>query len=283
MNSYSLSNTCGRRLALINGGKFDGKYIYLYDSKYKCCVKCNDECDNMCCNDCCLVNYHLKQKNKVIDYCKLEDMGEFLQAPTNILKQRDALGAFGKAGCGKSVYISQYIKLYGELYPNNKRFLFSMKKKDENLDPYIDKRVNLEKYVEKGGLTIDDFSENCLICFDDIDELDNSKEGGYLKTRVQKLMNQVLQVSRSKNITVVSTNHVCLGGADTKVLLNAMNSFTFFIASVSSQIKNCLKTYVGLNKDQIQKILNLQDTRWVTIFLTSPMVVLTQKEIFILK
>ena len=141
----------------------------------------------------------------------------------------------------------------------------------------------LEKYVEKGGLTIDDFTENCLICFDDIDELDNSKEGGHLKARIQKLMNQVLQVSRSKNITVVNTTHVCLGGADTKVLLNAMNSFTFFIASVSSQIKNCLKTYVGLNKEQIQKILNLQDTRWVTIFLTSPMVVLTQKEIFILK
>lgn len=283
MNTYSLSTTSGRRLAKVENGKYDGCYIYLYDSKYKCCPNCSDDCLNNCCNDCCLINYHLNhKKNKNIDYCLLEDEGEFYQAPTNILKQRDALNVSAKAGAGKSVYISQYLKMYGELYPNNKRFLFSMKKKDENLDPHIDKRINLEKYVEKGGLTIDNFSENCLICFDDIDQLDNSKPD-LLKHRIQTLMNQVLQVSRSKNITVVATTHVCLGNAETKVLLNAMNSFTFFISAISIQVKNCLKTYLGLSKEQIKQVTELKNTRFVTIFLTSPMICLSQKEIFIIK
>lgn len=282
MNSYSLSTVCGRRLCKITGGKYDDKYIYLYDSKYKCCPNCKEECGGDCCNDCCLYNYHQKSKNnKMIDYCKIEDEGVFMQAPTNIIKMRDCLNVSAKSGAGKSVYVANYLKEYRTLYPKNKVFLFSMKKEDENLDPYIDKRINLNKYVEKGGLTIDDFGENCFIVFDDIDQLDNSKPD-YLRDRIFKLMNQVIQISRSKNIGVVQTSHVCLGNSETKALLNAMTSFTFFYAAISAQIKQCFKTYIGLSKQQIKRISSVKDSRWGTIFLTSPMVFLSEKECFII-
>lgn len=286
MSSYSLSSTSGRRLCKVNGGKYDGRYIYLYDSKYKCCPNCSKDCNNKCCQDCGLIKYHksndmLNNEPKIVSYCDIKDDGEFIQVPTNIIAQRDCAFIPAKAGAGKSVYVSQFLKEYRLLNPNNKVFLFSMKKKDENLDPYIHKRVNLDKYIEKGGLTIDDFPENCVIVFDDIDVLDNSKPD-HLRDNIFKLMNQVIQVSRSKNISVIQTSHVCLGNQETKHMLNAMTSFTFFTSAISAQVRTALKTYAGLTKEQLKKVLNLKNTRWVTIIFSCPIVVLTQKECFIL-
>jgi len=282
MSGFSFSSCGGYRLCKIDGGKFNNKVIYLYDKKYLCCPNCNKKCEGNCCDSCSIYTYHKNPPEVEIDYIKIEDDGVFQQMPSNIKKQRSAFNIVGKAGSGKSVYLSKICKEYKRLYPLQKIFLFSMKKEDENLDPYISKRVNLDEYVEKGGLTEADFENDVFCIFDDIDQLENTKPD-FLRNRIFSLMNQLIQISRSKNITIAQTSHTCLAGSETKHILNGMTSFTFFTHAISAQIRKALEIYVGLTRQQVKHILEIKDTRYITICMTSPMVVMTEKELFILK
>jgi hypothetical protein len=279
---FSFSNTCGRRLCKINGGKYNKKMIYLYDPKYLCCSKCSKKCKGSCCDNCSMLNYHTEPMDEAVDYLKIDDNGVFQQMPTNNPKQRDAIMIVGKAGAGKSVYLANYCKEYKRLNPTQKIFLFSMKKEDEALDDTIDKRVNLDDYIEKGGLTEANFSPNCFVVFDDVDVLPNDKPD-LLRSKIFTLMNSLIQISRSKNITIAQTSHITTNHGETKHILNGMTSFTFFPHAISSQIKRALETYLGLSKPQIKRILALENTRYITVFLTAPTVIMTEKELFILK
>ncbi|MEI6529824.1 MAG: ATP-binding protein, partial [Candidatus Falkowbacteria bacterium] len=251
--SICFSNTSGRRFAVIDGGKFDGEYIYLYDERFKCCTKCGEDCEGDCCDQCAKLEYHIQKPKKILDYCGIDDEGVFKQVPTNQTNQRDALFICGKAGSGKSVYLSEFCKEYKDIYPKQPIFLFSMKESDDALDEYVDKRINLKEYVASGGLTESDFRRDCCVLFDDIDVLDNSAPDK-LRDQIFKLMNALIQISRSKNITIAQTSHICTNHGETKHMLNGMTSFTFFINSVSMQIKRALEVYAGLSKASIKKI-----------------------------
>lgn len=282
MSGFSFSFNCGRRLCKVIGGKDDGKFIYLYDKKYTCCPDCNDDCDGTCCKDCAKKNYH--RKNKMImgtDYCKITDDGIFQQVPTNISNQSDVNMYAGKRGCGKSFSLAGFARQYRLLFPKRKIYLFSQCKEDPVLDGIIDKRIDLEKYVEKGGLTIDSFKEPCFVIFDDIDMLSNVK-GENLRDKIFHLMNSLIQLSRKKGITVAQTTHVATNHGETKHILNGCSSFTFYLHAVSNQIKNALKIYFGLSPEEIKKVLALKNTRQVTIFTTSPTIVMSDKEMFLL-
>lgn len=279
--NFTLSFKSGRRLAKVVGGKHNGKIIYLHDPEYKCCQKCSLKCRGDCCDDCGNMKYH-NNEDENIEYIKLDDNSKLEMMPTNLKKQSDCVFIVGMRGAGKSYELMKYLKNYKKLYPRQRVYMFSMKKSDELLDDLIDKRVDLDEYVEKGGLTSDDFNEPACVVFDDCDVLPNEK-GTMLRTKIFTLMNQLIQVSRSKNITVCQTSHVCLGNEETKHVLNGMSSFTFFSHAVSAQIKACLEKYIGLSKENRKLILDLKNTRPITIFRTAPMVVLTDKEIFILK
>jgi hypothetical protein len=64
--------------------------------------------------------------------------------------------------------------------------------------------------------------------------------------------------------------------------MNEMQSMTVFPKSGSAQqIKYALKTYFGLDKNQIENIINLP-SRWVTIFKGFPQTVMYENGAFIL-
>lgn len=285
MSGFTLSTISGRRLCKINGGKMHNKTIYLYDKQFKCCGSHKKKCNGECCNNCCDLYYHpenINQNQADIKYCKIHDGGQFIHMPTNEPTNTDVNYYTGKRGAGKSTTASQYIKQYKKCFPKNKVFLFSQKDKDDALDPFIDKRIDINTYVDRGGLTIDDFRQPSLVMFDDIDQLSNTKENQNIKEKIFKLMNSLIQLSRSKGITVIQTSHIARNHEETKHVLNGCTTFTFFLHAVNQQIKDALKLYLGLSPNQIKRVLGLKDTRQVTIFTLCPPIVMTDKELFIL-
>jgi AAA domain len=283
MSGFTLSTTSGRRLCKINGGRLHNKTIYLYDKNYKCCMKHNNKCNGECCNNCCFYDYHNDDdEDEDIKYCKIPDGGQFVHLPTNEPTNTDVNYYTGMRGSGKSTAMAEFAKEYKKLYPKNKVFLFSQKREDPTLDPYIDKRIDIDTFIEKGGLKVDDFKHPSLVIFDDIDMLKDTKENGKLKSAIWGLMNSLIQLSRSKGITVCQTSHIATNHEETKHVLNGCTTFTFFLHAVNKQIKNALELYMGLTKEQIKRLLELKNTRRVTLFHICPTIVMTDKELFIL-
>lgn len=284
MNSrYTLSLKSGRRLCKINGGKMHNKIIYLYDKNFKCCDKHKKNCSFNCCSNCCFNYYHLdnEEQENNINYCNAGD-GKFIQVPTNETFNTDCNYYTGKRGCGKSSLIGQYSKQYKLFEKKNKIFLFSEKTEDPTLDQYITKRINLNTFINDGGLKLDDFKEPCLCIFDDLDCLKNNKENGNLKEKIYNLRDSIIQIGRSKGLTVCQSSHIATNHEETKHILNGCTTFSFFPHSINEQIKNALKLYLGLTNEQIKKVLALKDADFITIFHISPSVVMTDKKIFIL-
>lgn len=279
----TLSIERGRRLCKIKGGKLSNEVLYLLDRTKKCCDKCNKRCKGGCCDSCIQGGCCSSSDKDIIEYCSLKDNGIFQHMPNNEDKNSDVLFVNGKRGSGKSYYVSEYAEEYIKLFPKNSIFLFSHKPKDDNLDDIITKRVDMKRYVEEGGLTAEKFPDNCMVIFDDIDVLPDDKESGKLRTKIFHLMNELIQISRDRNITVVQTSHLTTNHGETKHALNGCSQFTFFYGAVSHQIKNALKTYIGLSKENIKRILDLKGSRYCTIFTTVPPVAMTAKELIILK
>ncbi len=282
----TLSLEKGRRLCKVKGGKYNGKTIYLLDKRKKCCNGCDKKCRGNCCDDCEVLkggccDIRGGGNNDVIKYLDLQDSGMFSHMPTNENKNSDHNFINGKRGAGKTYYLSKLVENYVKLFPKNPVFLFSLKPKDDLLDNIITKRVDLNSYVEEGGLTASDFPDNSFIIYDDIDMI-NSEGPDFLQKKIYHLMNSLIQLSRDRNITVAQTSHLCTNNQETKHSLNGASCFVFFYGAVSPQIKNALKTYLGLSKENIKLILGLKNSRSCTIFTTVPPVVMTEKEILIL-
>ncbi len=185
----------------------------------------------------------------------------------------------GQTECGKTHYIKNYLKQLRIVFPHKKIFVFS----DLESDKEIDVIKNLIRFkIDEGLLNKKPINPELFrdsICvFDDIDSIQNSKLYKYIQT----LRDSLLRRGRHEDISVIVTSHLLTNYKDTRIVLNEANSITFFCRSGSVQgVKYLLKTYVGLDKIGIQKILNLP-SRWVTIHKNHPQYVLYEKGVYIL-
>lgn len=285
MADITLSQIKGRRLCKVIGGKYNGKTLYLLDKRKKCCDDCSDRCKGNCCMDCDGGCSGGSNNIDNIHYLSLKDSGKFELMPTNDLKNSDVHFINGKRGAGKTYSLAELTKKYVKLFPKNNVYLFSKKPSDPLIDDLISKRIDLEQFIkdynEDNILDSTHFPNNCFVIFDDIDMLNNDKPDK-LRTKVFNIMNDLIQLSRDRNITVAQTSHMTTNREETKHALNGCSCFTFFYGAISPQIKNALKLYLGLSKENINRILKLKGSRSCTIFTTVPPVVMTEKEIIIL-
>jgi len=281
-DNYTFSFETGKRLAVIKSkkGGNNGKVIYLYDKKKRCCNNCNvEKCKKKCCDNCCKTYHNEKEQDNITTHIKLSDDEYFEELPTNDPTQTNIVMVSAKAGAGKSYYLKQYIQNYKKIYKDNKVYLLSESNTDKLLDDLV-KRIPLDKFVES-ELEWSDIPDHSLLAFDDIDCLENTRENGFLKKKLYHLMNSSIQNARKKHISIVQTVHCATDGQTTKVMLLSCSSFVFFLNSVSVQHKNALNKYLGISKENIKKILSMKG-RWVCIFNMTPMVIMGEREIYIL-
>jgi hypothetical protein len=176
-------------------------------------------------------------------------------------------------GCGKSYFASQYIELYNLKFPNNDIYIISKKDKDEAFDKFnFIKRIKLEDFLEC-ELNTGDLS-NALVVFDDIEQISDKE----IKKKVYQLKDDLSETGRSSQIYIISINHLPLSGKSTKTDNNELTAAVVFPASTKYHSRNLLEKYVGISKEDTNKILNI-NTRWVYINKNIPTYIITKKRV----
>lgn len=218
------------------------------------------------------------------DYSSDLDIYDGYVVPLPKLDTRNVNYVAGPSGSGKSTYASIQAEKYRKLYPHNQIYIFSRLDQDPAFDgKFFPKpiRMKIDDSLLNNPIDISEQAyKNCLVIFDDIDSIQNDK----LKKAVMKLENDILEVGRHNNISVICTCHL-LNPNDRKfgrTILNEAHTITFFPKSGSSyQIEYMLKNYFGLKKPQIQEILGL-NSRWVTCFKSYPQICIYEHGAFLL-
>jgi hypothetical protein len=203
---------------------------------------------------------------------------EHIQHIPNKKTERQILYITGASGSGKSYYTRNYCNEYKKIFPKNEIYLFSSIQEDSSIDKVKDmNRIRLDHEFLQTDLDVNDFKDS-LVVFDDTDCLTNK----LLKMKVNNILNMLLETGRHTNTSVIYTSHLATNGLDTRRILNECHSVTIFPHSLGGRtLKYLLENYFGLDRDQIKKIKKL-NSRWVTLVKGFPMVVLSDKDIYVL-
>jgi ABC-type dipeptide/oligopeptide/nickel transport system ATPase component len=232
----------GRPIAQISDGKLDEQIIFINEDS-----------------------------TKGSDQISIKDNGHLVPMPN--IKERGVAYIAGASGSGKSTYAAQIIYNYRDLFPENKVFVFSRLKIDPRLDALGCVEVPINDELENVDIIND--IENALCLFDDIDTIPNKK----LKDLVFKICLDILETGRHKNIHIIVTSHL-INGNDRKAcrtILNEAQQITFFPKGGNVRsIRYLLRDYIGLSKEQIDKILKV-NSRWITMIKSYPQCIFYEK------
>lgn len=286
----------GRPIAKIVGGYYHNQIIGLDTEPEKmkiepCCKKCSEKCAKRpCCGGCemCYAGGSDEDSDEFISDEEDEqiDAGFFdpecKLIPILNTDERDIAYVAGPSGSGKSTYAGNLIRGYHNLFPNKKIYVFS--RSDAANDPAIrnlGSQIIIDESLIENPIDISkELTGGSIILFDDCNTIVNDK----LKKAVDKLMADIMEIGRKLDITTVITNHLVIPNERkvSRTIMNELKCMTVFPKSGSvAQIKTALKTYFGLNNQQIDQIVSLP-SRWVTIHKTYPMMVVHEHGAYVL-
>jgi hypothetical protein len=161
--------------------------------------------------------------------------------------------------------------------PEKKIYLFSRVAKDEALDDLSPARFLIDQDLVTDPPKPEAF-RNCIVIFDDIDTIPDKKHADC----VRKIRDDLLETGRHEDVTVISTSHQIANYKNTRTLLNEASSVTIFPQSGSKyHIERYLKTYGGMDRATVQKILKLP-SRWVTHYRWAPQFILHEHGSFLI-
>ena len=279
---HSFSLIEGEPIGIIRGGKMDGIEIK---------VKANDKKENQ--------EFNITDEAEIIPYHSRQKGDE-----------ANRLVVSGPSLCGKTYFTRQFAEDYYEKYKDkgHKVILFTgiprhndkvfacdqCRDMDQELEGKSSKvkkanRSNYDCFCSKvyrircdESLLEDPIDQkelhNSLCIFDDTDRITNKDVGRALND-----LRDILMCSgRHENIDLVSISQILMDGKKTKTALtNAFATVLFPVSGGRYQSVNYLKKYMSLEKDAIDKIINLP-TRWALINGAAPMYCLHQKGCFML-
>ena len=240
-------NQVGKPVAMIKGGKYDKKLIYINPD-----LNDHDATDFK----------HLKIANE----------SKFQQVP-DTTTERQILYITGPSGSGKSTYTRMFLEEYKRKYKDREIYLFSSLKEDESLDKIKPKRFKIDDSLWKDPLNAEELKEPVCI-FDDIDVITDKK----IKEAVYKIMDNVLEIGRHFKITAVITNHLPTNGLFTRRILNEAHCYIFFPHSAGGKIRYLLQEYLDIDKKMVSYFKNA-NSRWCCIFKNFPMAYMLEHEI----
>lgn len=195
--------------------------------------------------------------------------------PQDIPNQRQFIICTGMAGSGKSWWIGSYIRLYLQLFPNHKIYIFSKKDFDEAYDvqfrsEFKDKtivRIPLDEAFLDSDLEASDFKKSLCI-FDDIENIRDK----LVRKKVYELKDDLSCTGRVNNTYLLLANHLAMNYRETRVDLGEADGVVVFQSGNKLHVNNLLKTHVGLDSRQIEQVFDtLKESRWVFVKKTHPM------------
>ena len=212
------------------------------------------------------------EKNEYVSKQELQPLPRFDKTERNYV--------CGQTECGKSYYISKYLQQMNKVFPKKQIYIFSDVEHDKELD---DKLKNITRFKLDDGLLDKEpirpeVFKSGICVFDDIDSIQNKKLLKYVNT----LRDALLKRGRHEDISTIVSSHLITNYNDTRVILNECNTYTIFCKAGNLYgIKYLLNKYMGLDKTQISKIVNL-NSRWVSINKNFPQYVIYQHGCFML-
>ena len=229
----------GRKIAKIKGGKNDGNYLYMSDTKGDNEIKITD--------------------------------GKLQPLPNRDIIEKVYISA--PSGAGKSTYAGKWVGEFTKMFKEDDIYLFSSITKDKVLDKYDPTRITLDNDLLNDPIEPSEIP-NSLVIFDDTDTIRDRTMRRYMEI----LRDWILEQGRHFEIRMLITSHLLSNYTATRRILNEATSVVVFPKSGSGtfHIKNFLKTYCGFDKDQIKKFLNLP-SRWVAIYRSYPQYVIYEK------
>ena len=225
--------------------------------------------------------YVNSDKEDVVNYLKeyrAPSKEQTFQQIPNITTERQILYVTGASGSGKSYFTKAFTDQYKKIYPKREVYLFSSISDDSSIDKVKNlKRIKLTPEFLMDEINAQDFKDS-LVIFDDTDCITDKK----MKLKITGILNSILETGRHFNVSCIYTSHVACDGRETKRILNEAHSITIFPHGLGGRsLKYLLDSYLGLDKEQIKRIKKLQ-SRWVSILKTFPMVILSEREAFVL-
>lgn len=212
-----------------------------------------------------------KMKREII----LKDYDDSMEILPSDISER--LYFCGPSGSGKSYSMSTYIKNFKKIFPKTKIFLISDQPEDEQLDKFNPVRILINEELLDDPIQVEEL-KNSLIVFDDIDSITNKE----LKKQIETLRDTILKRGRHFNEYCLTSNHQCTEFFKTREILSSANKVFVYPQSGSSySIKYMLNKYIGLSKEQIQKIFDLK-SRWVCICKVAPMWIMYDHGVYLL-
>lgn len=292
-----------RPIAVIKGGKDDGRLVFLGEEKEEvkepCCGGCVSGCgvtSPLCCRKCkggCFDDFSGgseydkifgKEIQKVqkghLPYINLKEGSSMIPIP-RIVKEnelkRENIFISAPEEAGKSTWAANYIAKYRMMYPKSKFFIFSGVDSDAPLDKLKPIRVKLDEKIVEKPFQPSEFPDRSIILFDDINGLSNKA----VQKEVQALRDRLLEKGRHKALFILSLNHNPTAGKETKASLMEASSIVMFPKGGDVyHIDKVLKTYLGYKPQVVRDILKL-NTRWIQCHKRYPQFVLHEKGCFI--
>ena len=122
--------------------------------------------------------------------------------------------------------------------------------------------------------------QDSLLILDDCATIRNHK----IRAAVEDLQNEMLEIGRHYNASMLITSHLLFNYLHTRRLLNESTATVVFPRSGSGtfNIKRFLQQYCGLSADQIKKFIR-QKSRWVAVYRMCPMIILSEHSIYIVE
>lgn len=189
----------------------------------------------------------------------LSDGGSMQVIPMTDLP-RTVCFTFGQSGSGKTYWTFNFARQYQKLFPKNPIYLFSRLESDDTLDKLKGlKRVKIDETIGEAGLSATDFP-NSLVLFDDIDSLPKT-----MKEPVYHILRDILEVGRHHKTSVCVTAHLGANHGDTRTILNEAHILTCFPGGSSPKaIRYVLSTYGGLENNDINRLMKI-GSRWISV------------------
>ncbi len=264
------------------------KHSQKSNKKKQCCKYCDsEECEEEPCCDSCHVYYESNSESESDEDTSVigttYSSGSKKLIPLPDLTQRFIEYIAGPSGSGKSTIAAELAVQFKNINPDKPIYIFS--RTDVKKDPAFAQLKPIQIAVDESLIedpidVTEEFTEGCLIIFDDCTTIYNDK----VRKELEKMMADAMEVGRKLNCNMIITSHLVIPNEKklARTILNELNMLTFFPKSGSAQqIKYALKTYWGLANKQIDTILAIK-SRWIRISKTYPQYVLHDSGAYVL-
>lgn len=197
----------------------------------------------------------------------------FSTLPRNPFERQFVTYCAGKKGCGKTTNMAKWMFNYKQL-TGNPVFLISSKESDQTIDEYVGEdninRISTDEFDDPETMPqLSDF-ENCLVCFDDFMNDNNTKN-------ILHLMNQIAERGRQPKVSMFTIFHNITNSHKTKLILTEADYFIIFPSNLSNHnYRYFMQNYGSISDKKTLKKIRKESGKAVLISVEPKYVVCSQ-------